>query len=64
MPVINFEGPKMTKEQKAELVKAFVEQSSRILNIPQEAFVTLIKENEMDNIGNGTRLLSEKMKEG
>ena len=62
MPVINIDGPHLTKEQKAQLVEAIVEQSSKIMNIPREAFVTIIRENEQDNIGNGTQLLSEKMK--
>ena len=62
MPVIQFEGPNMDKDTKATLVKAFVEQASRILDIPEDAFVTIIKENDFDNIGNGTQLLSEKMK--
>ncbi len=60
MPVITFEIGKVSKEQKAELVKEVVTKASQILNIPEQAFVTLIKENEFDNIGNGTTLLSEK----
>jgi 4-oxalocrotonate tautomerase len=62
MPVINIDGPHLTKDQKAQLVEALVEQSSKIMNIPKEAFVTIIRENEQDNIGNGSQLLSEKMK--
>jgi 4-oxalocrotonate tautomerase len=62
MPVINIDGPHMTKDQKAHLVEALVEQSSKILNIPKEAFVTIIRENDPDNIGNGPELLSDKMK--
>lgn len=62
MPVINIDGPHLTRDQKESLVKAIVEQSSKIMNIPEEAFVTIIRENEKDNIGNGTELLSEKMK--
>mgnify|MGYP003868064141 CR=1 FL=1 len=61
MPVINIDGPQLTKEQKAKLVDAVVKQSSEIMNIPEEAFVTIIRENEMDNIGNGKELLSDKM---
>jgi len=61
MPVINIDGPHLTKEQKAKLVDAVVKQSSEIMNIPEEAFVTIIRENEMDNIGNGKELLSDKM---
>lgn len=60
MPVITIEVSKQTKETKAKLVKELVKKASDILNIPQEAFVTLIKENEFDNIGNGTVLLSDK----
>ena len=42
MPVIIFEGPKMTKEQKQELVKEFSAIGSRITNLPQSAFITLL----------------------
>jgi 4-oxalocrotonate tautomerase len=63
MPVIQFEGPKMTKDQKARLVKAFAQQASQILNISEDAFVTILRENDMDNIGNGSQLLSEKLRE-
>ena len=60
MPVITIEASKMTKETKAKLVSELVSKASEILNIPEQAFVTLIKENEFDNIGNGIQLLSEK----
>lgn len=60
MPVITIESPKITKEQKEQLVKEFVTSASKILNIPEQAFVTLIRENELENIGNGTQLLSNK----
>lgn len=62
MPVITIEGPKITKEQKEQLVSEFVTSASKILNIPQQAFVTLIRENELDNIGSGTQLLSNRQK--
>lgn len=62
MPTITIEAGKVTKEQKAQLVKEFVTSASKILNIPEHAFVTYIKENEYENIGSGTVLLSEKMK--
>ncbi|MDD2421211.1 MAG: tautomerase family protein [Heliobacteriaceae bacterium] len=62
MPVIMFEGPKMTREQKEELVRNFATVASRITNIPQEAFVTLIRENNPENVGVGTGLLIDKLK--
>lgn len=60
MPVITVEGSKMSKEKKAELVKQLVKAASSVMEIPEEAFVTLIRENDFDNIGNGMMLLSEK----
>ncbi|MFP4698413.1 MAG: 4-oxalocrotonate tautomerase DmpI [Eubacteriales bacterium] len=60
MPVITIEAGKMSKEQKAKLVNEVVLKASETLNIPEQAFVTIIKENEFDNIGSGTKLLSEK----
>ncbi|MTI46290.1 4-oxalocrotonate tautomerase DmpI [Sporosalibacterium faouarense] len=62
MPVITLDGPKMTKEQKANLVKALATNVSEILNVPEQAVVTIIRENDFDNIGNGTTLLSDRHK--
>jgi 4-oxalocrotonate tautomerase len=59
MPVITVDAGKMSKEQKAALVKELVSKASETLNIPEQAFVTIIRENEFDNIGNGTKLLSD-----
>jgi 4-oxalocrotonate tautomerase len=62
MPVITIEGSKLSKEQKAALVKELVTKASEIMKIPEQAFVTLIRENDFDNIGNGTVLLSDRNK--
>lgn len=62
MPVITIDGGKMTKEQKAALVRELVSAASEILNIPEQAFTTIIRENDFDNIGSGKMLLSEKHK--
>ncbi|TEB04213.1 Tautomerase enzyme [Pelotomaculum schinkii] len=61
MPVITVEAGKMDRNKKALLVKELTQKASEILSIPEQAFVTLIKENDMDNIGTGGRLLSDKM---
>jgi 4-oxalocrotonate tautomerase len=42
----------------ARIAKVLLLKSS-ILNIPEQAFVTIIRENNSENIGNGTQLLSE-----
>lgn len=61
MPVITIEAGKMSKEQKAKLVKELASIASETLDIPVDAFVTIIRENDMDNIGSGTNLLSDRI---
>lgn len=61
MPIITLELGHLDREKKAELIRSLVETASAITGIPQDAFVTLIKENDLDNIGNGTQTLAAKM---
>jgi len=61
MPVITIDGSKLNKEQKRELVKSLTKSASNITNVPEQAYVVLIKENDEDNIGVGGALLSEKL---
>jgi 4-oxalocrotonate tautomerase len=60
MPVITIEGPKVTQEQKAKLIKEIVTKVSEIINVPEESIVTIIKENNSEIIGNGMELLADK----
>ncbi|MBQ3422767.1 MAG: tautomerase family protein [Romboutsia sp.] len=60
MPVITFEGPKLTKEQKQNLAKEFTETASKVTNIPKQAITIVIKENELDNISVEGTLLSDR----
>ena len=46
MPVITIDGPKVTEEQKAMLIKEIVTKVSEIINVPEDEIVTIIKENE------------------
>ncbi len=62
MPVITIEASKLSKEQKRELVATLTKSASSIMNIPEQAYVVLVKENDIDNIGVGGILLSEKSK--
>jgi 4-oxalocrotonate tautomerase len=62
MPFIQFDGPQLTKEKKAELVEKLTQVSHEVLGIPEQAFQIIIRENSMDNIGSGGQLLSEKHK--
>lgn len=62
MPFIQFDGGQMTKEKKAELVAKLTQASVEVLGIPEQAFLVLIRENSMDNIGSGGKLLSDRKK--
>jgi 4-oxalocrotonate tautomerase len=59
MPIITIEGPKVTKEQKAKLVKEIVSKVSEIINIPEADITTIIKENDFEDLGN--ELLAEEL---
>lgn len=59
MPFIQFDGGQMSKEKKAELVAKLTEAAHEVLEIPSQAFSVLIRENSMDNIGQGGKPLSE-----
>jgi 4-oxalocrotonate tautomerase len=60
MPVITLEAGKLNTDQKRQLVKEFTETASKVMEVPEQAFIVLLKENEMENIGVGGALLSER----
>jgi 4-oxalocrotonate tautomerase len=62
MPVITIEAAKLSKEQKRELVASLTKSASSIMNTPEQAYVVIVKENDIDNIGVGGILVSEKSK--
>jgi len=59
MPFIKLEGGKIDKEKKEKLISELTRVASETLGIPEDAFVVLIKENEMDNWGTGGKVLSK-----
>ncbi|MDO5665945.1 MAG: tautomerase family protein [Bacteroidia bacterium] len=61
MPLITIELPKTSNENKRKLVKQMAESTSQILDVPLESIITIIKENELENIGAGSNLMSEKL---
>ncbi len=60
MPIITIEAGTMDKQQKERLIAEFTKTASSVLNIPEQAFVVLIKENNLDNVGSGGVMLSKK----
>lgn len=63
MPFIKIEGGIINKEQKERLISEFTRVASETLCIPEDAFVVLIKENDMDNWGVGGKVLSKVLRE-
>lgn len=63
MPYIQLEAGKIDKEKKEKLISELTRVASDILGIPEEAFIMLIKENDMDNWGRGGKMLSKVMAE-
>lgn len=62
MPYITVESGALTDEQKEELIERLTEISSEIMNVPQEFFVTTIKEVSDKNFGIGGKTI-DKVKE-
>ena len=60
MPIITLECSYLTKEQKAELAREFTATASRVMAIPSQAFVVLVKENALENIAVGGQLLADR----
>ena len=61
MPIISFEGPVPTKEQKAELAAKLTKATHEVLpQMPENAFIVVIKESSPDNVAVGGKLLSER----
>ncbi|MTI80884.1 MAG: 4-oxalocrotonate tautomerase [Firmicutes bacterium] len=63
MPVIMFYGPKLSTKEKEQLVKELANTASSITSVPASKFVTLINEFEPENVGTGTELLANIIKE-
>lgn len=59
MPVITIDSPKISKEQKKELVKKFAQSASEVLELPVSAMVVIIREVDAENVGVGDVLLCD-----
>lgn len=62
MPVITIEASALTHEVKERLAKEITDAASEITNIPNDAFVVIIKENPFENMAQGGVLLSARLK--
>ncbi len=62
MPIITFDGGKLSKEQKCQLAKELTDAGENATGIRREAFVVILRENDSENIGVGGCLLADKKK--
>ena len=63
MPVITMEAAKLTKEQKRTLAKRVYRDSREGDRAARKGVFVFIKENELDNVGVGGQLISDRNKE-
>lgn len=59
MPYITIESGKLSDDQKELLIKRLTEVSSEIMKVPQEFFVTTIKEVPDKNFGIGGKTIDK-----
>lgn len=60
MPVITIEAAKLNKEQKQLLVSELTTSAATIMNVPESAFIVLVKENDPENIGVAGQLIADR----
>ncbi len=61
MPLITVETGTLNKEQKKQLAKEITATAAKIMNVPEQAIIMLMKENDLDNFSAGGKLVSEIM---
>lgn len=59
MPVINYMGTKLSKEQKADLVQKLTAIASEITKTPEQFFSVIIQEFEEDSLGSGGKTVEQ-----
>jgi 4-oxalocrotonate tautomerase len=51
MPIISWEGGKLTKEQKKELIQRFTEVAVEVTKVPVKFYSVIIREQQDENLG-------------
>jgi 4-oxalocrotonate tautomerase len=59
MPVINFQGTKLSKEQKKELIQKLTAVASEVTKAPEQFFSVIIQEFEEDSLGSGGKTVAQ-----
>lgn len=63
MPSITLDTSKLTNEQKTRLAKGITELAAEVMNLPENVFYVFFREYELESIGVGGKLLSDKKNE-
>jgi 4-oxalocrotonate tautomerase len=59
MPIISWEGGKLPKEQKQELIQRLTEVAAEVTKIPAKFYLITIRELEDENLGVGGETVAE-----
>ncbi|TKG97017.1 4-oxalocrotonate tautomerase family protein [Puteibacter caeruleilacunae] len=59
MPTINYQGTKLSTQQKQELIQKITEVASEITNTPKQFFGVIIQEFEEDSLGSGGKTVAQ-----
>ncbi|MBP1752545.1 MAG: 4-oxalocrotonate tautomerase [Geobacteraceae bacterium] len=51
MPIISWEGGKLTKEQKKDLIRRFTEIAVEVTRVPAKFYSVVIREQQDENLG-------------
>ena len=51
MPIISWEGGKLTKEQKKDLIRRFTEVAVEVTRVPAKFYSVVIREQQDENLG-------------
>lgn len=51
MPIISWEGGKLTKEQKKDLIQRLTEVAVEVTNVPVKFYSVVIREQQDENLG-------------
>lgn len=60
IPIITIDSPYLNKAQKQELAQNLTKAASSIIQLPEQAFIVVIREVDNDNVGVGGILLSDR----
>ena len=62
MPTIFFDGPKLDKGKRKEMIKSFTDTASRLTGIEESAFAVYLRESTPEDVGVGGELLEDMLK--